>query len=213
MAGEAFAEHLEFPRRRGHVPPSSFRGTAGGAVCGDLIRVDLTVDGDRVADAGFEASGCGAAVAAGSAVVALVRGAAARRLEARVGHAVAVDRQIHADQVAAHRAARRPAERRRRHVTAPPGELQVLRERLAGHAPSVGGGPSPSGGTSPAAASGGGGRYLARSRELPPASGPSTSARLSLSSSSSPRSRRILRSPSRAVHSSSISATTSRATA
>ena len=84
MAGEAFAEHLEFPRRRGHVPPSSFRGTAGGAVCGDLIRVDLTVDGDRVADAGFEASGCGAAVAAGSAVVALVRGA--RVLDAaRVG--------------------------------------------------------------------------------------------------------------------------------
>ena len=84
MDGEAFAEHLEFPRGRGHVPPSSSRGVAGGAACGDLVRVDLTVEGDRVADAGFEASGCGAAVAAGSAVVALVHGA--RVLDAaRVG--------------------------------------------------------------------------------------------------------------------------------
>jgi tRNA-uridine 2-sulfurtransferase len=71
---EAFAEHLEFPRGRGHVPPASFSGSAGGAACGDLVRIDLAVAGDRVIDAGFEASGCGAAVAAGSAAVELVRG-------------------------------------------------------------------------------------------------------------------------------------------
>jgi tRNA-specific 2-thiouridylase len=73
---EAFAEHLQFPRGRGHAPPESFSGSAGGAACGDLIRVDVRVEGERVADAGFEASGCGAAVASGSAVVELVRGAA-----------------------------------------------------------------------------------------------------------------------------------------
>ncbi len=75
MDAEAFAEHLEFPRGRGHAPPASFSGTAGGAACGDLIRIDLQVRGDRVSDAGFDASGCGAAVAAGSAAVELVRGA------------------------------------------------------------------------------------------------------------------------------------------
>jgi len=72
---EAFAEHLQFPRRRGHVPAGSFRGTAGGAACGDLVRIHVRVAGDRVVDSGFEASGCGAVVAAGSAVLALVRGA------------------------------------------------------------------------------------------------------------------------------------------
>jgi tRNA-uridine 2-sulfurtransferase len=72
---EAFAEHLQFPRGRGHVPPASFSGSAGGAACGDLIRIDLRVEGDRVVDAGFEASGCGAAVASGSAAVELARGA------------------------------------------------------------------------------------------------------------------------------------------
>jgi tRNA-specific 2-thiouridylase len=71
---ERFAEHLDFPRGRGHVPPDSFSGNAGGAACGDLIRIDLAVAGDRVVDAGFEASGCGAAVASGSAAVGLLRG-------------------------------------------------------------------------------------------------------------------------------------------
>jgi tRNA-uridine 2-sulfurtransferase len=71
---EAFREHLEYPRGRGDVPPASFSGAAGGAACGDLVRIDLALDGDRVAAAGFEASGCGAAVAAGSAAVALVDG-------------------------------------------------------------------------------------------------------------------------------------------
>jgi tRNA-uridine 2-sulfurtransferase len=75
MDAEVFAEHLEFPRGRGHAPPDSFSGSAGGAACGDLIRIDLALDGDRVVDAGFEASGCGAAVASGSAAVELVRGA------------------------------------------------------------------------------------------------------------------------------------------
>ena len=49
-------------------------GAAGGAACGDLVRVSVTVEGERVADAGFEASGCGATLAAGSAAVSLVRG-------------------------------------------------------------------------------------------------------------------------------------------
>jgi tRNA-specific 2-thiouridylase len=72
---ERLAEHLEHPLRRGHVPAASFRGAAGGAACGDLVRIDLRVEGDRVADAGFEAAGCGSAQAAGSAAVALAGGA------------------------------------------------------------------------------------------------------------------------------------------
>jgi tRNA-specific 2-thiouridylase len=43
-------------------------------VCGDLIRITVCVQGDRVAAAGFDASGCGAATAAGSAAVTLAAG-------------------------------------------------------------------------------------------------------------------------------------------
>src|SRR4051794_9785145 len=50
-------------------------GAAGGAPCGDVISLSLAVEGSVVTGAGFEASGCGAMVAAGSAAVALVSGA------------------------------------------------------------------------------------------------------------------------------------------
>jgi tRNA-uridine 2-sulfurtransferase len=75
MHDEPFADHLLHPRGRGHVPAGSHAGAAGGAACGDLVRIDVAVAGDRVADAGFEASGCGATIAAASATVELVRGA------------------------------------------------------------------------------------------------------------------------------------------
>ena len=73
---EQLREHLEAPLGRGHVPAGGFTGAAGGAACGDLVRMSLALDdADRtIADAGFDASGCGAAMAAGSATVALVRG-------------------------------------------------------------------------------------------------------------------------------------------
>jgi tRNA-specific 2-thiouridylase len=67
---ERFEEHLLHPVRRGRVPAHD--GVAGGAACGDLVRIGVAVEADRVADAGFEAAGCGAAQAAASAAVELV---------------------------------------------------------------------------------------------------------------------------------------------
>jgi tRNA-uridine 2-sulfurtransferase len=68
------ADHLDRPRGRGHTPDYAVTGAAGGAACGDLIRISVAcADGVRVTDAGFDASGCGAAIAAGSAAVGLVR--------------------------------------------------------------------------------------------------------------------------------------------
>jgi tRNA-specific 2-thiouridylase len=75
MPDERFAEHLSNPCGRGHVPTGAHSGAAGGAACGDLVHLRVAVAGDRVADAGFEASGCGATIAAASAAVDLVRGA------------------------------------------------------------------------------------------------------------------------------------------
>ena len=73
MPDERFAEHLEHPSGRGREPAGAHAGAAGGAACGDLVSVRVAVEGDRVADVGFDASGCGATIAAGSAAVALTR--------------------------------------------------------------------------------------------------------------------------------------------
>jgi tRNA-uridine 2-sulfurtransferase len=68
------AAHLAQPRGRGASPQGSHAGAAGGAACGDLVRVSIALDGGRIAAAGFDARGCGTAIAAGSAAVALVEG-------------------------------------------------------------------------------------------------------------------------------------------
>jgi tRNA-specific 2-thiouridylase len=110
-SAEALANHLERPLGRGRIPEGAFAGAAGGAACGDLIRVSIALDPDspdgRIVDAGFDASGCGASIAAGSAVVSLVRGApllaAARigvaEIEAELGGLSAAKR--HAAELAA----------------------------------------------------------------------------------------------------------------
>jgi tRNA-uridine 2-sulfurtransferase len=87
VADERFEEHLRRPVGRGRVPGHD--GVAGGAACGDLVRVGVAVEGDVVSDAGFDAAGCGAVQAAGSAAVELVLGASVLDA-ARVGtHAIA----------------------------------------------------------------------------------------------------------------------------
>jgi tRNA-uridine 2-sulfurtransferase len=78
MSVEELTRHLEAPTGRGHTPARAHTGAAGGAACGDLLRVSLQIDptdpDGTVVDAGFDAHGCGAAIAAGSAAVELLRG-------------------------------------------------------------------------------------------------------------------------------------------
>jgi tRNA-specific 2-thiouridylase len=72
--------------RRGPAPAGAFSGAAGGAPCGDLVRVSIVVEGGRIVAATFDGEGCAAAQAAGAAVSELVEGE--RVLEAaRVGPA------------------------------------------------------------------------------------------------------------------------------
>ena len=71
-----FYDHLHAPRGQGQLEGWPHAGAAGGAACGDLVRVAVRVEGERVVEAGFSASGCGATTAAASAAVELVEGAA-----------------------------------------------------------------------------------------------------------------------------------------
>jgi tRNA-specific 2-thiouridylase len=77
LLATGLAEHLQRPLSRGHVPDGAHTGAAGGAACGDLIRISLCIDPEdpenRISDAGFDAGGCGATIAAGSAAVGLLR--------------------------------------------------------------------------------------------------------------------------------------------
>jgi tRNA-uridine 2-sulfurtransferase len=68
----AFEHHLTSPQ--GHGRDAAFTAEVGGFQCCDRIRLSVTVEREHVSDAGFDARGCGAATAAGSAAVTLARG-------------------------------------------------------------------------------------------------------------------------------------------
>src|SRR5688572_2995394 len=70
----SFAEHIEAPHGEGALKHHPHSGAAGGAPCGDLVRIAVQVEGDRVTEAGFDAEGCGALTAAASALVESIEG-------------------------------------------------------------------------------------------------------------------------------------------
>jgi tRNA-uridine 2-sulfurtransferase len=71
----SFADHLNSPAGQGALRDHPHSGAAGGAACGDVVRVTVQVEGDLVTRAGFDAEGCGAVTAAASAVVESIEGA------------------------------------------------------------------------------------------------------------------------------------------
>jgi tRNA-uridine 2-sulfurtransferase len=103
----AFEHHLLSPQGQNRVPSGAPSVTVGGWACCDEISLGVELDSARIADAGFEARGCGAATAAASAAVTLIRGAhlfeAARvgadQIEAELGGLSAAKR--HAAELAA----------------------------------------------------------------------------------------------------------------
>jgi tRNA-uridine 2-sulfurtransferase len=70
----SFADHLNAPHGEGALKHHPHSGAAGGAPCGDLVRIAVRIEGDRVTEAGFDAEGCGALTVAASAIVESIEG-------------------------------------------------------------------------------------------------------------------------------------------
>ena len=75
MRSEAFEHYLRDGSRRRPAPPGAFTGAAGGAACGDLARLSLSLDRGVLAAASFDTEGCGAVRAATAAAAELAEGA------------------------------------------------------------------------------------------------------------------------------------------
>jgi tRNA-specific 2-thiouridylase len=90
---DLFDAYLRDESRRGPaVDDGAFTGAAGGAVCGDLARLSLTIEDGRIGSVTFDAEGCGATRAATAALAEMVDGAAV--LEAGQVGIEEVDRAI-----------------------------------------------------------------------------------------------------------------------
>ena len=71
---EALEHYLSDRSRRGAVPAGAHTGSAGGAPCGDLVRLSLLVGDGRITRVSFDSEGCAATSAAAAAASELAEG-------------------------------------------------------------------------------------------------------------------------------------------
>ena len=66
-------DHFRNPRNVGEIPDADGIGKAGNPVCGDIMELQIKVDGGIITNARFKTFGCGAAIATSSMVTELVK--------------------------------------------------------------------------------------------------------------------------------------------
>lgn len=71
---EKVMDHFENPRNVGEIEKADGVGTVGNAVCGDIMKIYIKVEDDKIVEAKFKTFGCGAAIATSSMTTEMVIG-------------------------------------------------------------------------------------------------------------------------------------------
>lgn len=74
MYTDKVMDHFTNPRNVGEIKDASGVGEVGNAKCGDIMRIYLDIEDNRIKDVKFKTFGCGAAIATSSMVTELVMG-------------------------------------------------------------------------------------------------------------------------------------------
>lgn len=75
MYNEKVMDHFSNPRNVGELEDASGVGEVGNPTCGDIMRISIKVNDERIIeDVKFKTFGCGAAIATSSMVTELVKG-------------------------------------------------------------------------------------------------------------------------------------------
>ena len=74
MYSEKVMDHFTNPRNVGEMPDAHGIGVEGNPVCGDVMKIYIKVNEDKIVDAKFQTFGCGAAIAVSSMVTEMVKG-------------------------------------------------------------------------------------------------------------------------------------------
>jgi len=74
MYSEKVMDHFSNPRNVGEIEGADGSGTVGNPACGDIMKLTIKVENDKITDVKFKTFGCGAAIATSSMVTELVKG-------------------------------------------------------------------------------------------------------------------------------------------
>jgi len=74
MYQDLILDHNRSPRNYGRLPHANHRAEGNNPLCGDRLVVWLMMEGDRVQDVAFEASGCAISVASASLMTGAIKG-------------------------------------------------------------------------------------------------------------------------------------------
>ena len=67
-------DHFQHPRNVGKIDDADGIGEVGNAKCGDIMKIYLKIDDDKISDVKFETFGCGSAIASSSMATELIKG-------------------------------------------------------------------------------------------------------------------------------------------
>ncbi|MCX5804571.1 MAG: Fe-S cluster assembly scaffold protein NifU [Proteobacteria bacterium] len=67
-------DHFMNPRNMGEIEDADGVGEVGNPACGDVMKLYLKIEGDKIVDAKFKTFGCGAAIASSSMTTELIKG-------------------------------------------------------------------------------------------------------------------------------------------
>ncbi|GJQ59282.1 MAG: iron-sulfur cluster assembly scaffold protein [Candidatus Scalindua sp.] len=76
MAGpysEKVMDHFMNPRNMGEITDADAVGTVGNPACGDVMRLYIKVDDNKITEAKFKTFGCGAAIATSSMATEMIK--------------------------------------------------------------------------------------------------------------------------------------------
>ncbi|MDH4101269.1 MAG: Fe-S cluster assembly scaffold protein NifU [Nitrospirota bacterium] len=74
MYSDKVMDHFANPRNVGDISDADGVGMVGNASCGDIMKLYIKIEDDKIVDAKFRTFGCGAAIATSSMVTELVIG-------------------------------------------------------------------------------------------------------------------------------------------
>ena len=81
MYSERLLDHFRNPRNVGELPPPAVTVEVSNPACGDILRLSVRFEQDRVAAAAYKTRGCTASIAAGSALTEVLVGRTRAELE------------------------------------------------------------------------------------------------------------------------------------